>query len=95
MTFVQNNSWPVDYVDGHFQVGDLRTIKMTYKTPVYSHSAHGTTTVIGWDEVERTQRFVCVREKGKGVNSIFVGITPEVVTPFRLLERYQAEQRGY
>lgn len=81
VTFVQNDSWPVDYVDGHFQVGDLRTIKMTYKTPVYSSGAHGNPTVIGWNEVERTQRFVCVREKGRGVNSIYVGITPEEVSP--------------
>ena len=82
VTFVQNDSWPVDYFGGHYQVGDLRTIKMTYKKPIYHHGTqHTGPSIIGWEEVELTQQFVCVRKKGKGFNALYVGITPEAITP--------------
>ena len=71
VTFVQNDSWPVDFTEGQYHFGDVRTITFSYDGS-------------DWYKGElkrRTMKFVCLREKGRGVKPLYVSITPEDMKP--------------
>ena len=76
VTFVQNDSWPVNFTEGQYHFGDVRTFTFTYR--------------ISWDvyyavDVDttktRTMKFVCLREKSRGVKPLYVSITPDLICP--------------
>ena len=74
VTFVQNDSWPVDFTEGQYHFGDVRTFTFTYR--------------VSWDIINtvsvdttktRTMKFVCIREKSRGVKPLYVSITPDEI----------------
>ena len=74
VTFVQNDSWPVDFTEGQYHFGDVRTFTFTYR--------------VSWDIISsvcvdttrtRTMKFVCIREKSRGVKPLYVSITPDEI----------------
>ena len=77
VTFVQNDSWPVDFTEGQYHFGDVRTITFSYNGDY-------------WDIGElktRTMKFVCLREKGRGVKPLYVSITPDLIDPTCIIHR--------
>ena len=81
VTFIENDSWPANFIDGHYQVGDLRTITMNYKIREVWHTSGADVPLNRYIAKTRVQQFVCVREKGRGVNPLYVGITPDLLSP--------------
>lgn len=71
VTFVQNDSWPVDFTEGQYHFGDVRTITFAYDGNDYYKG----------ELKRRTMKFVCLREKGRGVKPLYVSITPEDMKP--------------
>ena len=69
VTFVQNDSWPVDFTEGQYHFGDVRSFTLSYKA------------IDLFDKVTRvrTMKFVCLREKGRGVKPLYVAITPDEI----------------
>ena len=71
VTFVQNDSWPVDFTEGQYHFGDVRTITFAYDGNDYYKG----------ELKRRTMKFVCLREKGRGVKPLYVSITPDEMDP--------------
>ena len=71
VTFVQNDSWPVNFTEGQYHFGDVRTITFSYDGTYWYKEKVKT----------RTMKFVCLREKGRGVKPLYVSITPEDMEP--------------
>ena len=70
VTFVQNGSWPVDFTEGQYHFGDVRTFTVSYRD---DEGREITKT--------RTMKFVCLREKSRGVKPLYVSITPDLIDP--------------
>ena len=71
VTFVQNDSWPVDFTEGQYHFGDVRTFTFTYRAFDLD--------LFNWVTCVRTMKFVCLREKGRGVKPLYVAITPDEI----------------
>ena len=77
VTFVQNDSWPVDFTEGQYHFGDVRTFVIYWDSD-------------SWLEEETHNKiidFVCIREKGRGVNPLYVTITPNELHPLKPIDR--------
>ena len=75
VTFVQNDSWPVDFTEGQYHFGDVRRIIFSY--PVQeNYYGYPVETIY-----TRDMSFVCLREKGRGVKPLYVSITPDKMSP--------------
>ena len=75
VTFVQNDSWPVDFTEGQYHFGDVRRFIFSY--PV-QENYHGYPVEAIYT---RSMSFVCLREKGRGVKPLYVSITPDELSP--------------
>jgi len=75
VTFVQNDSWPVDFTEGQYHFGDVRRIIFSY--PV-QENYHGYPVEKIYT---RDMSFVCLREKSRGVKPLYVSITPDKMSP--------------
>ena len=75
VTFVQNDSWPVDFTEGQYHFGDVRRFIFSY--PV-QENYHGYPVEAIYT---RSMNFVCLREKGRGVKPLYVSITPDELSP--------------
>lgn len=91
VTFVQNYSWPVDFTEGQYHFGDVRTFTVSYRDDKASmNQGHEITKT-------RTMKFVCLREKGRGVKPLYVSITPEemeIEEDYALLVSDYCPERG-
>ena len=75
VTFVQNDSWPVDFTEGQYHFGDVRTFTVSYRDDEASMNQGREITKT------RTMKFVCLREKSRGVKPLYVSITPDLIDP--------------
>ncbi|MBQ5493753.1 MAG: hypothetical protein IIT76_00955, partial [Prevotella sp.] len=75
VTFVQNGSWPVDFTEGQYHFGDVRTFTVSYRDDEASMNQGREITKT------RTMKFVCLREKSRGVKPLYVSITPDLIDP--------------
>ena len=75
VTFVQNDSWPVNFTEGQYHFGDVRRFIFSY--PV-QENYHGYPVEAIYT---RSMNFVCLREKGRGVKPLYVSITPDKLSP--------------
>ena len=75
VTFVQDDSWPVDFTEGQYHFGDVRRFIFSY--PV-QENYHGYPVEAIYT---RSMSFVCLREKGRGVKPLYVSITPDELSP--------------
>ena len=66
VTFLQNSSWPYNSTEGKYRLGDIRELNVDHNVSGYTHV---------------TYNFVCIREKGNGVNAMFVAISPDSYVP--------------
>ena len=66
MIFLSNGSWPYNSTEGKYRLGDIRELNVDHGVSGYH---------------EKVYNFVCIREKGNGVNAMFVAISPDLYVP--------------
>ncbi|SDQ45469.1 hypothetical protein SAMN04487826_1779 [Prevotella sp. khp1] len=64
--FLSNSSWPYNSTEGKYRLGDIRELTVDHNVSGYKNVSYNS---------------VCIREKGNGVNAMFVAISPDLYVP--------------